>query len=89
MIWTWDLQVTNMTLKQARLLGLYMSWFSIWFRSVSFNVLKVSQSRAIIDRFYQDEGFELTYYIETLISPVQESKNHLDAAFVKEKSSVS
>ena len=26
----------------------------------------VSQSRAIIDRFCQDEGFELTYYIETL-----------------------
>ena len=29
-------------------------------------MLKVSQSRAIIDRFCQDEGFELTYYIETL-----------------------
>ena len=33
---------------------------------LTFNVLKVSQSRAIIDRFCQDEGFELTYYIETL-----------------------
>ena len=36
--------------------------------TVTFNVLKVSQSRAIIDRFCQDEGFELTYYIETLVS---------------------
>ena len=35
---------------------------------VTFNILKVSQSRAIIDRFCQDEGFELTYYIETLVS---------------------
>ena len=33
---------------------------------VTFNVLKDSQSRAIIDWFCQDEGFELTYYIETL-----------------------
>ena len=37
---------------------------------VSFNLLKVSQSRAIIDSFCQDEGFELTYYIETLITIV-------------------
>ena len=32
----------------------------------TFDVLKVSQTRAIIDRFCQDEDFELTYYIETL-----------------------
>ena len=36
---------------------------------VTFNALKVSQSRAVIDRFCQDEGFELTYYIETLCVP--------------------
>ena len=35
---------------------------------LTFNVLKVSQSRAKIDTFCQDGGFELTYYIETLIS---------------------
>ena len=40
--------------------------FRILSTNVTFNVLKVSQSRAIIDRFCQEEGFELTYYIETL-----------------------
>ena len=39
---------------------------SIWSTSATFNVLKVSQSRAIFDRFCREEGFELTYYIETL-----------------------
>ena len=48
-------------------MGNLQIWVSIWSTSVTFNVLKVSQSRAIIDRFCQDEGFELTYYIETLI----------------------
>ena len=43
-----------------------MSTNSIGFTIVTFNVLKVSQSRAIIDTFCQEEGFELTYYIETL-----------------------
>ena len=58
---------SNITLKQARLLGIYTLIVNIWFTIVTFNVLKVSQSRAIIDRFCQDEGFELTYYIETLV----------------------
>ena len=44
-----------------------ISEFNIQSSIVTFNVLKVGQSRAIIDRFCQDEGFELTYYIETLI----------------------
>ena len=39
---------------------------SIWSTTVTFNILKVSQSRPMIDRFCHDEGFELTYYIETL-----------------------
>ena len=45
-----------------------MPKFSIWSTTVTFNVLKVSQSRAIIDSFCQDYGFELTYYIETLFT---------------------
>ena len=36
---------------------------------VTFNVLKIWQSRAIIDIFCQDEGFELTCHIETLHVP--------------------
>ena len=66
MIWTWDLQVTSMMPYQARLFGIYTCRHSIWSINVTFNELKVSQSRAIIDRFCQKEGFELTYYIETL-----------------------
>ena len=38
---------------------------------VTLNVLKVSQSRGMIDRFCQDEGFELIYHIETLIPNVK------------------
>ena len=51
----------------SQLLGIYTNDVSIWFEILTFNVLKGSQSRAIIDKFCQDEGFELTYYIETLV----------------------
>ena len=69
LIWTRDLKVITSTMpQQSRLLGLSMLVVSIWCTVVTFNVLKVSQSRAIIDRFCQDEGFELTYYIETLVT---------------------
>ena len=52
-----------MALKQAQLLAIYFYECSILSTIVTFNV---SQSRAMIDRFCQDEVFELTYYIETL-----------------------
>ena len=67
MIWTWDLWITRVTLKQARLVGIYKSCLSIWSTIVTLIVLKICQSRAITDKFCQDEGFELTCYIETLI----------------------
>ena len=58
-----------------------MSTSSIWSYTVTFNVLlKVSQSRAIIDRFCQEEGFELTYYIETLVATLNfQNLNIFDA----------
>ena len=36
---------------------------------VTFNVLKIWQTRAIMDILCQDEGFELDCYIETLQVP--------------------
>ena len=50
---------------------------------VTFNVLKVCQSRAIIDKFCQDEGFELTYFIETLGNPA--THNYASDDDAKEK----
>ena len=44
-----------------------LHYFLIYY--CNFNVLKICQSRAMIDILCQDEGFELTYYIETLHVP--------------------
>ena len=47
-------------------MAIYRSCGSIWPIVVTFVVLKVCLSRAIIDRFHQDEEFEVTYYIVNL-----------------------
>ena len=66
MIWTWDLLATGDTLVRT-LLAIYRCNISIWPSTVIVMVLRVCHSRIIIDRFCQDERFELTYYSKTLL----------------------
>ena len=49
--------------KKSWLLGVYKSFINIW----TIMILKICQSRAIIDRFCQDEEFGLTFYVETIL----------------------
>ena len=56
-ICTWNLMGTRTKPQQAQLLTIFKTSKTI----VTFIVPKVCMSRAIIDTFYQDEGFELTY----------------------------